>query len=115
MKDHRKINGVLQFLFVFPGPVFTIAIRPVSPKVGADNHRFFYRLQVKSGSIWSASNTLGKSFPVGNGYAIKKPEKHTHQLERAEHYIYLAAGYILVLAAAGLLLAALIEMAGSIV
>jgi len=43
------------------------------------------------------------------------PEKHTHQLERAEHYIYLATGYILVLAAAGLLLAALIEMAGSIV
>jgi len=34
------------------------------------------------------------------------PEKHTHQLERAEHYIYLATGYILVLAAAGLLLAA---------
>jgi uncharacterized membrane protein (DUF373 family) len=42
------------------------------------------------------------------------PEKHTNQLERAEHYIYLAAGYILVFAAAGLLVAALIEMASSI-
>ncbi|MGB5729904.1 MAG: hypothetical protein WBM52_22110 [Thiogranum sp.] len=38
----------------------------------------------------------------------------TSQLERAEHYIYLAAGYILVFAAAGLLVAAIIEMVGSI-
>jgi uncharacterized membrane protein (DUF373 family) len=41
-------------------------------------------------------------------------EERTNNLERAEHYIYLAAGYILVFAAAGLLVAALIEMAGSI-
>jgi hypothetical protein len=31
------------------------------------------------------------------------PEKDFKRLERAEHYIYLAAGYILVLPAAGLL------------
>ena len=43
------------------------------------------------------------------------PDKHTRQLERAEHYIYLAAGYILVLAAAGLLVAALIETSSSII
>lgn len=42
------------------------------------------------------------------------PEQRTGNLERAEHYIYLAAGYILVFAAAGLLVAALVEMAGSI-
>lgn len=42
------------------------------------------------------------------------PEDSTSRLERAEHYIYLAAGYILVFAAAGLLVAAIIEMAGSI-
>ena len=36
-------------------------------------------------------------------------------LERAEHYIYLAAGYILVLAAAGLLIAAVIEMSANVV
>lgn len=36
-------------------------------------------------------------------------------LERAEHYIYLAAGYILVVAAAGLLIAAIIEMTANIV
>ena len=30
-------------------------------------------------------------------------EERTNRLERAEHYIYLAAGYILVLPAAGLL------------
>jgi uncharacterized membrane protein (DUF373 family) len=42
------------------------------------------------------------------------PEKNINRLERAEHYIYLAAGYILVFAAAGLLVAALFEMAGSI-
>ncbi len=42
------------------------------------------------------------------------PEQRTGNLERAEHYIYLAAGYILVVAAAGLLVAALIEMGGSI-
>jgi uncharacterized membrane protein (DUF373 family) len=41
-------------------------------------------------------------------------EERTNRLERAEHYIYLAAGYILVFAAAGLLVAALIEMASSI-
>ncbi len=41
-------------------------------------------------------------------------EENTTRLERAEHYIYLAAGYILVFAAAGLLVAALVEMAGSI-
>jgi uncharacterized membrane protein (DUF373 family) len=35
---------------------------------------------------------------------------HTRLLERAEHYIYLAAGYILVIAAAGLLLTAVGEM-----
>ena len=34
----------------------------------------------------------------------------TRLLERAEHYIYLAAGYILVIAAAGLLLTAVGEM-----
>ena len=38
----------------------------------------------------------------------------TSQLERAEHYIYLAAGYILAFAAAGVLVAAIIEMARSI-
>ncbi len=42
------------------------------------------------------------------------PEVNTSRLERAEHYIYLSAGYILVFAAAGLLVAALIEMSGSI-
>jgi len=42
------------------------------------------------------------------------PDIHTKQLERAEHYIYLAAGYILVLAAAGLLVAALVETGSSI-
>ena len=31
------------------------------------------------------------------------PEKNINSLEHAEHYIYLAAGYILVFAAAGLL------------
>ena len=41
-------------------------------------------------------------------------EERVNHLERAEHYIYLAAGYILVFAAAGLLVAALIETAGSI-
>jgi uncharacterized membrane protein (DUF373 family) len=41
-------------------------------------------------------------------------EKNINNLERAEHYIYLAAGYILVFAAAGLLVAAIIEMTGSI-
>ena len=35
---------------------------------------------------------------------------HTRLLERAEHYIYLAAGYILVIAAAGLLITAVVEM-----
>jgi uncharacterized membrane protein (DUF373 family) len=35
---------------------------------------------------------------------------HTRLLERAEHYIYLAAGYILVIAAAGLLITAVGEM-----
>lgn len=44
----------------------------------------------------------------------KSLEENTTRLERAEHYIYLAAGYILVFAAAGLLVAALYEMAGSI-
>jgi uncharacterized membrane protein (DUF373 family) len=44
----------------------------------------------------------------------KSLEANTTRLERAEHYIYLAAGYILVFAAAGLLVAALIEMSGSI-
>lgn len=43
-----------------------------------------------------------------------KQEQNVNHLERAEHYIYLAAGYILVFAAAGLLVAAIIEMAGSI-
>ena len=43
-----------------------------------------------------------------------KQEENTSRLDRAEHYIYLAAGYILVFAAAGLLVAALYEMAGSI-
>jgi predicted metal-binding membrane protein len=33
-------------------------------------------------------------------------------LERAEHYIYLTAGYILVIAAAGLLVTAVVEVAG---
>ena len=42
------------------------------------------------------------------------PKDGVNRLERAEHYIYLAAGYILVFAAAGLLVAALIEMGGSI-
>lgn len=37
--------------------------------------------------------------------------KHGGLLGKAEHYIYLAAGYILVLAAAGLLVAAVVEMA----
>ena len=35
------------------------------------------------------------------------PEDKTTKLERAEQYIYLAAGYILVIAAAGLLVTAL--------
>ena len=43
-----------------------------------------------------------------------KLEDNTNRLERAEHYIYLAAGYILVFAAAGLLVAARFEMADSI-
>ena len=42
-------------------------------------------------------------------------ERETRQygnlLERSEHYIYLVAGYILVIAAAGLLVTAVIEMA----
>jgi uncharacterized membrane protein (DUF373 family) len=42
-------------------------------------------------------------------------KRETHQygnlLERSEHYIYLVAGYILVIAAAGLLVTAVIEMA----
>jgi uncharacterized membrane protein (DUF373 family) len=42
------------------------------------------------------------------------PKDHTGLLERSEHYIYLAAGYILVIAAAGLLVTAVIEMAGKI-
>ena len=33
-----------------------------------------------------------------------------HWLERAEHYIYLVAGYILVIAAAGLLIVAVLEI-----
>jgi uncharacterized membrane protein (DUF373 family) len=37
-------------------------------------------------------------------------QDHTSLLERAEHYIYLAAGYILVVAAAGLLVIAVVEM-----
>jgi uncharacterized membrane protein (DUF373 family) len=41
-------------------------------------------------------------------------EERANRLVRAEHYIYLAAGYILVFAAAGLLVAAIIETAGSI-
>ena len=42
--------------------------------------------------------------------------KHSSSLlERAEHYIYLAAGYILVIAAAGLLVAAVIEMTANII
>jgi uncharacterized membrane protein (DUF373 family) len=36
--------------------------------------------------------------------------KHKGLLERFEHYIYMAAGYILVVAAAGLLVAAVVEM-----
>ena len=39
---------------------------------------------------------------------------HTGLLEQAEHYIYLAAGYILVIAAAGLLIVAVIEMSEKI-
>lgn len=39
----------------------------------------------------------------------------TSLLEKAEHYIYLAAGYILVVAAAGLLVVAVAEMVGTIV
>jgi uncharacterized membrane protein (DUF373 family) len=42
------------------------------------------------------------------------PRDHTNLLERAEHYIYLAAGFILVIAAAGLLIMAVIEMYGKI-
>jgi uncharacterized membrane protein (DUF373 family) len=42
---------------------------------------------------------------------MSEPQRdHTRLLERAEHYIYLAAGYILVIAAAGLLLTAVGEM-----
>lgn len=42
---------------------------------------------------------------------MTEPQRdHTRLLERAEHYIYLAAGYILVIAAAGLLLTAVGEM-----
>ena len=43
-----------------------------------------------------------------------KSEVGSGLLERAEHYIYLAAGYILVIAAAGLLIAAVIEMTANI-
>ena len=39
---------------------------------------------------------------------------HTRLLEQAEHYIYLAAGFILVIAAAGLLIVAVVEMSGKI-
>jgi uncharacterized membrane protein (DUF373 family) len=43
--------------------------------------------------------------------SMTEPQRdHTRLLERAEHYIYLAAGYILVIAAAGLLLTAVGEM-----
>lgn len=42
-----------------------------------------------------------------------QPES-TRLLDRAEYYIYLAAGYILVIAAAGLLLTAVVEMAHKI-
>jgi uncharacterized membrane protein (DUF373 family) len=43
--------------------------------------------------------------------SMSEPQRdHTRLLERAEHYIYLAAGYILVIAAAGLLLTAVGEM-----
>lgn len=41
-------------------------------------------------------------------------QDHVGLLERAEHYIYLSAGYILVIAAAGLLIVAVFEMAGTI-
>jgi uncharacterized membrane protein (DUF373 family) len=44
----------------------------------------------------------------------ENPKDHTGLLERSEHYIYLAAGYILVIAAAGLLVTAVIEMGGKI-
>lgn len=37
-------------------------------------------------------------------------QQGTGLLERAEHYIYLGAGYILVIAAAGLLIAAVVEV-----
>jgi uncharacterized membrane protein (DUF373 family) len=42
------------------------------------------------------------------------PRDHTGLLEQAEHYIYLAAGFILVIAAAGLLVVAVVEMSGKI-
>jgi uncharacterized membrane protein (DUF373 family) len=41
--------------------------------------------------------------------------EHKGLLERSEHYIYMAAGYILVLAAAGLLVVAVVEMFNTIV
>ena len=40
--------------------------------------------------------------------------KYSNLLERSEHYIYLVAGYILVIAAAGLLVTAVVEMANTI-
>jgi uncharacterized membrane protein (DUF373 family) len=47
---------------------------------------------------------------------MKNESEHgSSLLERAEHYIYLAAGYILVIAAAGLLVAAIIEMTANVV
>jgi len=54
-----------------------------------------------------------QSNPVRKKY-VRSSGKNINRLEHAEHYIYLAAGYILVFAAAGLLVAALFEMAGSI-
>ena len=40
--------------------------------------------------------------------------KYSNLLERSEHYIYMVAGYILVIAAAGLLVTAVVEMANTI-
>ncbi len=45
----------------------------------------------------------------------REARRYGSLLERSEHYIYLVAGYILVIAAAGLLVSAVIEMANTII
>jgi len=58
---------------------------------------------------WLAGHGVtGKMFMEGGA------RKYSNLLERSEHYIYMVAGYILVIAAAGLLVTAVVEMANTI-